>query len=634
MDPLPIDDLRAQIEDVTGPARPNGRGGWNLRCPAHSDRNPSLTLDQNEQHHALVLCQAGCSTDDVLAAIGRTRRDLYPKGDRNRRETDPVVATYRYTDEHGSTLYEVLRTASKRFRQRRPDPASPGGWAWKLGDVRRVLYRLPIVLDAIANGLPVYLVEGEKDVHTIEALGHVATTNPGGAGRGKWRPEYTETLRGAHVVAITDRDRDGQGLAHMLAIRDQVAPVAASFVLLQPRAGKDTTDHVTAGLELDDMTIVPADLRAAVPPADGKVTEPVSGAPISPVEVPAAEDGGRQIRLTAATEFEIRAVQWLWDGRMPIGELCLIPGREGVGKSTFLAWLARAITRGELPGVYAGEPRAVLYAASEDAWGYTIAPRMVAAGADLSLIYRIDTVEDGVPGGLLLPRDCSELAAIAEQYKAAVLMCDPILSLVDDRLNINRAQELRKALEPLKRAAEAAGLAIPALIHFNKTSDTDASSRIAGSRAWAEVARAIIAIAHDEDAEDRYTCVVSQIKNNLGRLDLPHLTYTILDAVVEAHDGSEAHVGRLQWTGESSISAAEVLGRRPGVRRDPTAAEQILQVLHDTGRAMTPRDIREAIGDVSEGTVRSALSRMRSRGQVVVIAGGTLYRLPDDSDSE
>lgn len=626
----PLERIHDAIETQTGPGRRSASGGWQMRCPAHSDRNPSLSLDANPDGHVLIFCQAGCDTDAILSAIGRSRRDLYPE--RDGRETDPVVATYRYTDLSGTVLYEVLRTASKRFRQRRPDPNAPGQWIWNLRGVPRVLYRWPLVADAIAQGLPVYLVEGEKDVHTVEARGQVATTSPGGAGKGKWRPEYTEALRGAHIIAVTDRDPDGQGLDHMLRVRAQVAPVAASFLLVQPKAGKDITDHVTAGFALDDLDFVGVQVPTPVSGADGDHGRDIDDIPVSPA-TQLVEGVGRTIRITPASSFEVEAVSWLWEGRMPIGEICLIPGREGVGKSTFLAWLARAITRGELPGVYENEPRAVLYAASEDAWGYTIAPRMIAAGADLDLIYRIDVVDEGVPGGMLLPRDCSDLPAVAESVKAAVLMCDPILSLVDDNLNINRAQELRRALEPLKRAAEAAGLAIPALIHFNKTTDTDASSRIAGSRAWAEVARAILMIVHDEDEQDRYTCVVSQIKNNLGRLDLPHLTYTIIDTVVEATDGREAHVGRLSWLGESTVSAAEILSRRPSNGRQ-SITDQVLSVLTEADRAMSPRDIREQLGGgVTDGSVRQALLRMRRANRVETIAGGTLYR-PVISDSE
>ena len=99
-------------------------------------------------------------------------------------------------------------------------------------------------------------------------------------------------------------------------------------------------------------------------------------------------------------------MRWLWDGRLALGTLNLLGGREGIGKSIVECTLAADITRGRLPGVYAGTPRAVIIAATEDSWEYTIVPRLMAAGADLALVFRVD-VE--TPGGgdaaLSLPRD-------------------------------------------------------------------------------------------------------------------------------------------------------------------------------------------------------------------------------------
>jgi len=47
-----------------------------------------------------------------------------------------IEAVYPYHDEMGALLYQVLRYHPKTFRQRRPDPSSPDGWSWKMGDVR------------------------------------------------------------------------------------------------------------------------------------------------------------------------------------------------------------------------------------------------------------------------------------------------------------------------------------------------------------------------------------------------------------------------------------------------------------------------------------------------------------------
>ena len=54
--------------------------------------------------------------------------------------------------------------------------------------VERVPYRLPELLNA-APDTTVFVCEGEKDCDALHALGLIATTNPGGAG--KWLPSMS-----------------------------------------------------------------------------------------------------------------------------------------------------------------------------------------------------------------------------------------------------------------------------------------------------------------------------------------------------------------------------------------------------------------------------------------------------------
>ncbi len=103
-----------------------------------------------------------------------------------------MVAEYPYIDEDGEVLFIKERREPKDFRIKTPD-GRPG----KNG-ARSVLYRLPEVLAAVADGRPVYVVEGEKDADALARLGHVATCNFEGAAkpgqRPKWRPEYGDVL--------------------------------------------------------------------------------------------------------------------------------------------------------------------------------------------------------------------------------------------------------------------------------------------------------------------------------------------------------------------------------------------------------------------------------------------------------
>ena len=223
--------------------------GYVARCPAHQDREPSLSVSTGDDGRILLHCHANCAPDAIVQALGLTLADLFPPETHGKRE---ITARYPYPDEHGTLLYEVVRLEApgqgKTFRQRRPD--GQGGWIWSLGNTRRVLYRLPELQAAIQAGHTIYIPEGEKDVHALEQAGATATCNPGGAG--KWRPEYTTALLGAqHVVVIADRD--DTGLAHARAIHDALTEAGVPVEIRQAARGKDAYDHLAAGLTLDQL---------------------------------------------------------------------------------------------------------------------------------------------------------------------------------------------------------------------------------------------------------------------------------------------------------------------------------------------------------------------------------------------
>ena len=83
--------LLSQLGGVkrTGPNR------WTARCPAHDDRRPSLAVRELDDGRVLVHDFAGCSIEEVLAAIDLTFDVLYPEraiGDHVKRERHPFNA--------------------------------------------------------------------------------------------------------------------------------------------------------------------------------------------------------------------------------------------------------------------------------------------------------------------------------------------------------------------------------------------------------------------------------------------------------------------------------------------------------------------------------------------------------------
>ncbi len=271
--------------------------GQDIKCPlpGHDDRNPSFGLFENGK---LFKCHGcGCGGDSIKLhqeltgkTLGETLAELAgwvnlePTGTPKKKKAfGKIVETYDYTDEAGTLLFQVCRMDPKDFRQRAPD----GGWKTK--GIRRVLYHLPAVLDAVKQGRAVYLVEGEKDVHALESLGACATSNSGGAG-GKWKPEYSETLRGADVVILADKDAPGR--EHAAKAAKALHGTAARVRVLElpdrdRKPVKDAADWCAAGGTLDELSKL---VQAAPDFTEPETTEgTIQGTPKAPDPMPGVD---------------------------------------------------------------------------------------------------------------------------------------------------------------------------------------------------------------------------------------------------------------------------------------------------------------------------------------------------------
>ena len=271
--------------------KPSTNGEHVGLCPFHDDKNPSFFVNAEKGSYHCFGCDA---KGDVIRFVQRIESVDFPEALRRvaddagmvvpQREGKPqrvngasasvnghhnptdasqrpqasltpvepkpaskLIANYNYTDEHGVLLYQVLRYEPKTFRQRRPSPDSSGDWTWSLGDVRRVLYRLPMVLAAET----VYVVEGERDADALVGLGLVATTNAGGANQ-PWQRDWTQVLAGKQVVILPDND--APGLKRGDAITRELRGAAAEVLLVKvPSPHKDVSDYLLDGNSLDGL---------------------------------------------------------------------------------------------------------------------------------------------------------------------------------------------------------------------------------------------------------------------------------------------------------------------------------------------------------------------------------------------
>lgn len=291
--------LISRLEEHQCRPREGFGGQWTARCPSHADRLPSLSFRLSDGK-PILYCHAGCSTEDVLASLGLSFRDL------GGAEALKVIEEYIYEDERGIPQFSILRFAPKTFRYKRI-----------AGAPRACLFGLPELRRACEAGGTVYVCEGEKDClrlrQRLSGATEWATCNPGGAG--KWRKEYSEQLKGAGKVIIW-RDRDAPGAKHASLVRSHLQGICPNVRIVESRAGKDAWDHLEAGFSPQEATIVES---------DGLSLLDVAGMLSSPPN----------------------PIEWLLEGWLARGELCVFGGEPKSGKSLLLLGAALSLAMGE-----------------------------------------------------------------------------------------------------------------------------------------------------------------------------------------------------------------------------------------------------------------------------------------------
>lgn len=282
-----------------------------------------------------------------------------------------------------------------------------------------------------------------------------------------------------------------------------------------------------------------------------------------------------------------KSVEWVWDGRIPIGELTIIEGDPGVNKSSLCCDLAARLTQGTaMPHTAAkGRPRkgGVLFLIGEDSVSKTVKGRLSAAGADLEKVAVLDGV--GIPDDL----DRVE-KAIRELVKLVVI--DTITDFVNGSLLANQAT--RRALRPLRDLAERTQVGVVMLRHFNKKGGGKALLRGGGSVAITGMARSQLKLYKHPD--DPHMRVLVQDKSNLGSLS-PSLSFEIVPA-----DGNQF---RLEWHGETPLTVADLEGTKDGRPKLEAAQRFLLDRLAD-GPKEVNNLVEQAKGICSKRTLDEA----------------------------
>lgn len=236
---------------------------------------------------------------------------------------------------------------------------------------------------------------------------------------------------------------------------------------------------------------------------------------------------GRRLRVRKASEIKPQPIEWLWPRRISRGSLTIITGLPGLSKTTLTYDIAARITTGgKWPDGTGSAPRGgVILFGMEDDPEKVVVPRLIAADADLELVRIVDGAEEGRrrrDESWLSPVSIDrDLALVREQLDAfpecRAIVFDPLSQFVEAEENSNA--HTRAVLAPLVNLAQDRGIAIVAVMHMNKKTDSMMIQRIAGAGSYGQMARHILFVGNDPDDQatglDRRRAMIV-VKNSYG----------------------------------------------------------------------------------------------------------------------
>ena len=415
--------------------------------------------------------------------------------------------------------------------------------------------------------------EGERDVETLSNQLLLAVTF-GGTGDGL--PAGCESYFANRDVVIPSDNDDG-GRSHAENKATLIAPVARSVRIVHfpdTQEKGDVSDWLDAGHTIAELQRRAESAGPWVPPALAQIP---------------AKPG---LDVVCMADVNPTAIEYLWPNWIALGKVHVLAGEGGRGKTTLLHdWTARTTTGDRWPdGAEGSSPGSVLILASEDDVGDTIAPRLIAAGADRTRVFVIRSVRDVDQRrrGFNLQADLEKLGAeIDKRRDVKLVIFDPVTSYLG-KVDLHNNSDVRAVLDPLGEFAARKGVAVVCNNHFSKGGG-NANSRIIGSVAFVNQARAAFIVTPDEEDDTRMLLIPS--KMNIAPMS-SGLAYRIEGCLIE-HRAVSIPTSRIVYeSAPISITANQALAALDSNAGSKPAEAEVEAFLRDVlGRG--PIDVSE-----------------------------------------
>lgn len=214
----------------------------------------------------------------------------------------------------------------------------------------------------------------------------------------------------------------------------------------------------------------------------------------------------------------VPAVQdWTWEGMIPRATLTLLAGKGGSAKSTLAMHLSALLTKGELPGAYHGKPVNVAYMTAENDVSKVMAPRFLAAGADMDRVLCFDT-------HMSFPQDQELVLRRLERHEVRVLFVDPLMAYFGE---LGSYEKSVKTLTAMLEGCARRDITLVGITHITKSAKKPTAAALFGSAGLSTTVRQALVVGETKEAK-----VVGVVKSNVGADKqgwVFHVSYNPLD---------------------------------------------------------------------------------------------------------
>lgn len=318
------------------------------------------------------------------------------------------------------------------------------------------------------------------------------------------------------------------------------------------------------------------------------------------------------VNLVSMDTVEEKEPEWLVTDYIPRGQITVLAGDGGSGKTTIWCSIAAAVSSGgpcflneDNPFAKNCVPGRVLFFSSEDSAEYTLKGRLRRSGAKLENVLSLDLADERFPE---IKFNAPLLEELIKEYRPELVIFDPLQSYVPPDIQMGQRNAMRACMNPLVGLGDKYGTTFIIIVHTNKQAGLWGRKRIADSADIWDIARSVL-IAGEANDGLRY---ISQEKSNYGPL-----AQTVL---FRLDSGKVEFEGYTDKKDKDYVTAATAATYQAPAREDAKAF--ILDYLKDGEKETADLDGMMKAQGVSGKTLERAKGDLKKDGKIIYFNRG------------